>query len=319
MPRTSRSGAGNGRVDTPGSQPLGPCRRLGHVLAASLIFVPVVLAQVPPVAPPSLPATGLPRSAQRVGFGATEQVPTGRPAAGSSLPNVFGAEPIPLPIGVPLQGASRLGMVPKSTVQTTQKFGRFVDRVIDPEDTLDVIVGRQRVLSLKAFPNRYQIEEDQIVRALPLAESKQFSITGLKVGSAVLNLWFGDPGQPESWTVLSYLVRVLPDPEARQRLERAYEALAGEINRLFPNSVVRLSLAGDKLVVSGNAKDVVEAAQILRVVVANAPGGAKAGSIPLSDTGVTTTGVNTTTGGLVSATSGGSPTLANYQLDGGSN
>ena len=130
------------------------------------------------------------------------------------------------------------------------------------------------------------------------------------------------------------MLRVLPDPEAKQRLERVYEALGREINRLFPDSVVRLTLAGDKVVVTGQAKDIVEAAQILQIVGANAtgqartqgllPGQGPAGAIPLTQ--VATSGLNLATGGLstISQTFPGVagselPTLANYQLAVGAN
>src|SRR5262249_34627849 len=41
--------------------------------------------------------------------------------------------------------------------------------------------------------------------------------------------------------------------------------------RTFPDSHICLTLVGDKLVMTGQAKDVAEATQILRVVVSNAP------------------------------------------------
>ena len=100
---------------------------------------------------------------------------------------------------------------------------------------------------------------------------QNWSLQGRQVGTTVLTLWFADAADPSKQKVLSYLVRVLPDPEAKERLERVYEALEKEINRAFPDSHVRLSLAGDKLLVCGQAKDVVEATQILQIARANAP------------------------------------------------
>jgi type II secretory pathway component GspD/PulD (secretin) len=52
---------------------------------------------------------------------------------------------------------------------------------------------------------------------------------------------------------------------------RVYQALADELNRVFPDCQVCLGLVGDKLVVSGQACDGDTAAQILRIVNANAP------------------------------------------------
>lgn len=58
-----------------------------------------------------------------------------------------------------------------------------------------------------------------------------------------------------------------------------YQALEQEVNRSFPNSVIHLALVGDKLVVSGQAHDVVEGTQILRILRASSPG--QAARIPV--------------------------------------
>jgi pilus assembly protein CpaC len=47
-------------------------------------------------------------------------------------------------------------------------------------------------------------------------------------------------------------------------------ALEAEINETFPDSVVRLSMVGDKIVVRGEAKDVIEAEHIIRIVAESA-------------------------------------------------
>ncbi len=293
----------------------------------------VKLAQNPPRATPAPPAPGI---ENQDGDVMIPQIP--------ALPEGFGRDQVRLPsLG---DAALPLGKTPVPNAETLQKYGQYVDKVIDPENTFDAIVGRPRVMILKQIPTRFQLEEERIARAIPFFENKQLSITGLRVGTTILNLWFGDPKDPAGQTVLSFLVRVLPDPEARQRLERVYDALAVEINKLFPNSVVRLSLAGDKLVVSGQAKDIVDAYNILRVVRSNAPGGAGGGGggggggapglsqIPLGPQ-VTTTGINPLTGGLTAVSGPASvnpltgasignqvgtlPTLDNYVLAGGPN
>ena len=114
------------------------------------------------------------------------------------------------------------------------------------------------------------------------------TIVGRQVGTTVLNLWFRDPTDPNKEEIFSFLVRVLPDPEAKERLERAYKALEKDINIHFVNSRVNLVLVGDKLVVSGECKDVYECTQILRILQANSPGGggvnAKIPVLPLGTT-----------------------------------
>src|SRR5262249_37557041 len=69
--------------------------------------------------------------------------------------------------------------------------------------------------------------------------------------------------------LISFLVRVLPDPDARNRLERAYKNLENEINRAFPNSRVVLTLVGDKLAVFGQARDIAESNMSMPMVQAN--------------------------------------------------
>ena len=87
----------------------------------------------------------------------------------------------------------------------------------------------------------------------------------------MLTIWVPDPDKPAEQRVLSYLLRVSQDAGYKVRLETVYKELEKEINRDFPDSFVKLSLIGDQVVVRGQAKDVIEAAQILRIVEEHAP------------------------------------------------
>jgi pilus assembly protein CpaC len=120
---------------------------------------------------------------------------------------------------------------------------------------------------------------DESVAVYNLVTPKEMTMIGRAAGSTVLNMWFVDETGKE--TVLSYLVRVFPDPEAKDRLERVYKALEDEINRVFPDSVVHLRLVGDKIVVTGQAHDSIEATQIIRLIRANAPGADVNPNIPV--------------------------------------
>jgi pilus assembly protein CpaC len=183
---------------------------------------------------------------------------------------------------------------PKPSPEVQREFDRFIERKIDPQETLDLVIGRPRVLVLAQAPKRVQIPDEDVATFHALSE-RELAVIGKQVGSTVLNLWFTDPQSPNNERVLSYLVRVIPDPEAKARLERVYEALAAEINRDFPDSHVELSLVGDKLVVRGEAKDMLESTQILMVLRANAPGnqgggqqnqGSRAQNIPVGAGGM---------------------------------
>ena len=51
----------------------------------------------------------------------------------------------------------------------------------------------------------------------------------------------------------------------------ALKVLERQIKEAFPDSAVQLSMVGEQVVVRGEAKDVVEAAQILGIVAEHAP------------------------------------------------
>jgi pilus assembly protein CpaC len=165
-----------------------------------------------------------------------------------------------------------LGSTPVPTAKDLEEYGKFVKELIDPRTTLDLVVGRPRLMRLSETPRRIQMGDESIATQ-NLINPTELTIQGRKIGTTVLNLWFADPMDKNKDRILSYLVRVVPDPAEKERLERVYKALQEEINCAFPDSHVCLQLVGDKLVVSGQAKDVAEATQILRVVIANAPGG----------------------------------------------
>jgi pilus assembly protein CpaC len=226
------------------------------VLAAAML-APSPLAGQQQV-PPSQPApTVLPR-------------PRLLPAPGCVAPPVCPGE------------AAGTDSAPKPTPKVLEKFAEFVERTIDPENVLDLVVGLPRVLVFKTPPSRVQMgEEEGGVAAYKLLSETELSVTGKKPGRTVLNLWFADPKDKVRPRVLSYLVRVRADPEASQRalqekerkqqaeaqwLRRYYKGLEASINSTFLDSQVCLAVVGESLVVSGQARDAIEAAQILRLL-----------------------------------------------------
>jgi pilus assembly protein CpaC len=201
------------------------------------------------------------------------------------------------------ESPSGLGRTPQPTAKDIEEYNRFVEAVIDPRNLIELVQGRVRLFMLKESPKRVQLVEPTVADyQIVGAKAKQLSLIGRSVGTTVLNVWFDDPADKTKERVLSFLVRVVPDPEDRERVENVYKALEKEINCAFPDSVVHLRLVGDKLVVSGQARDIVEATQILRIVRANSPGedprsrgregrGAMdASKIPVGPTGVTRPG-----------------------------
>lgn len=202
-------------------------------------------------------------------------------AATQQPPKVEGGERLPPPKPInPVAKPSRLnalpvhgsvGSTPKPTEQAKQKVGKYVKEVVDPETTLDLVVDRTRLLVLKQPPRRVQVANENVA-TYALLSPNEVSLLGRGAGVTVLTLWFADPADATKTETLTYHIRVVPDPEAKDRLELVYDALEKEVNRTFPDSRVTIELVGDKLVVLGQAKDIAEAAQIIRVIRANAPG-----------------------------------------------
>lgn len=303
---------------------------------------PLTTAPKPPAAPATPVAPNVPVSIiPPVMPGPASTVPITQPVSLQPVPMVQPkpedkAPQVPVPMVQPKpegtqlpppkvfpEGAVRLpllggpvGTTPQATEEDLKKFRQFIDGVIDPMSTLDVIEGRARLLMLKEVPTQFQLVDPTVVSSNQLNDPKQFSVLGRKPGTTVLNLWFKDPKDDKKEVILSYLVRVLPDPEAKARLERVYKALEEEINKAFPKSRVRLTLVGDKLMVSGQAHDIYDASEIMRVLRSNAPGGDNNNRIQRPQVNT----VAATAGNPLDPTNPtGTPGQSNYVLDGGAN
>ncbi|MBA4190549.1 MAG: hypothetical protein C0467_21390 [Planctomycetaceae bacterium] len=207
------------------------------------------------------------------------------PVAAQSVPLPAPAQPIPLPgvpqnitqpATLPLPGALNnqpqsnppVGSTPKPSAATREKMAKYVSKLIDPETTLDLVAGQTRVLVFKDTPFRIQTGNEQILAFNP-ATPRELLLQGKTVGATVLTLWFGDRNDPAKQETLSYLVRVFPDPEAKERMEKSYKTLEDDINKHFRDTSVRLKVLGDKLVVSGRVRDFVQGGQILQIIRAN--------------------------------------------------
>ena len=318
----------------------------GFALAAALWVDAVTTASDTPVAAPVAPPSqatpmGAPSLPSTVFIPAAPLMASGpdgvMPAAFLQQPEpVKAPAPLPPPERLTVRGRSSAiaptcrcrptGATPVPTPKELAEYAQFVEGVVDPRNTLDLIEGRGGVILLKVTPTRTQIADPAIASFRILEpQGKQMTIIGVKPGITVLNLWFPDPMNKDKEKILSYLVRVLPDPEAKERLEAIYKALEVEINKAFPKSRVRLTLIGDKLMASGQAHDVYEAFQIMRILRANAPGQGGAAQrppfVPLSSYGPTGQPLDPlrpdATPGLEDfATSGGPNVINNMRIPG---
>lgn len=210
------------------------------------------------------------------GLGAAAQqppAPLSLPKTDAPVKGVAGGGGYTGPLANPLFSPAPpgLGGAPKLTPAAQEKLNKYVAKLIDPETTLDLAAGQTRVLILKGTPARVAAGDESIA-SVNVLSPKEIIIQGKGVGATVLNIWFTDPNDPAKQETLSYLVRVFPDPEAKERLERAYKALEDDINKFFPDSRVKLRVLGDKLVVSGRVRDFVQGGQILQVIRSNMQG-----------------------------------------------
>jgi pilus assembly protein CpaC len=142
-----------------------------------------------------------------------------------------------------------------------REYGKFIPETVDPENMLNLIVGRPRILTFAQTPVRLYLP-DEVTARYDIITDTEIAIVGLAAGSTVLTVWVNDPQSPRGVRVLSYLVRVFEDPEVRESLTQIEQ----QINETFPDSYVDLSMVRDRLVVRGEAKDAIEAAHILTIL-----------------------------------------------------
>ena len=171
-----------------------------------------------------------------------------------------------------LPGVGPALRAPKPNAQTRQEYERYIEGTIDPQMELQIIVGRPRILKFKVPPKKIY-QSDETVLTHTVITPTAISLVGVKPGVALISFWMNDGKDGEPLKVLTYWVEVLPEPRLKERLTASYEALEKEINGTFPDSKIDLSLVGDQLVVRGQAKDSLEAAQILNILSQYGPSG----------------------------------------------
>ena len=189
------------------------------------------------------------------------------PDLGSSDPLV-----LPGPIATSDVGPVRLQsalppelILPPPSEAAKRRASRFVEAEINPELPLSLVIGRPKILRLSETPTRIYVPSDDTIRAelIDLQSGRELAVTGLQAGTTTLMLWFADQSEPSGESIVSYLVRVYEDPV----LSRPLDEVERELNQKFPDSFVELSDMNGRLMVSGQARDAIEMAQILQVLI----------------------------------------------------
>jgi len=133
--------------------------------------------------------------------------------------------------------------------------------VIEESGELTVIVRRSKLLRTKVDVYRTAVVDSGVCDVVQFTP-REISILGKSQGATHVTFWFQD----ERYRPITYLVRVIPDPEVEKQQNERYELLESHLAKLFPESKVDLVVVGDKLVVRGQARDAAEAAQIMAII-----------------------------------------------------
>lgn len=235
-----------------------------------------------PAVPKAAPAPGVPSTRP------VPAVPTMRQSP--SAASVPAADPAGLPsMQLPAQRATqepalrRPRRVPPAPEPEPDddEVNRFVINETAAENVLTLYENRPRLLTLRIPPIRTYLPEtgDEIIalRFVDPDSATQIAIEPLSIGSTVLTIWFPDPESDSGEKAVSWLINVTEDPRISREFETLLEDLETELNRAFPNSAVSLTWVGTQVVVRGQAKDVEEASQILRIVSQSIPNGNQSG------------------------------------------
>ncbi len=183
------------------------------------------------------------------------------PAADAPLPEL-----IETPSRLPFQHRLPEELLPKPmTPEAARQRDRFVPQIIDPQQELNLLVGHPRILLFAEWATKPEMRlylPDENIARWDIISDTEIAIVGLQPGTTVLTIWFNDPTTDTGKRVMSFRLRVFEDPQFRETLSELEDQLA----ELFPASYVRLSIVRDRLVVRGQAKDAIEAGQILTIL-----------------------------------------------------
>jgi Flp pilus assembly secretin CpaC len=227
--------------------PLAPCHG-DAPLAASL---------------PAGEANGPERGPQRAVHVATARATVAlKPAASASEAGTDPAAGLPAP-----QGAEKT------------RLGPF--EVIDQAEGFSVALRRSKLLRTEVDIDRSVVADPTVCHLVPLTP-REVSVVGKRTGATHVTFSFADGGQPP----VTYLVRVTPDPDEQHEREQQRAAMERHLADLFPQSQVRLAVAGDLWLVTGQARDATECARILEAARVFVAGGLRAsGPEPAADEG----------------------------------
>ncbi len=145
--------------------------------------------------------------------------------------------------------------------RSTDVFGSAFEVIDDQGKEFTITVRRSKLLRSPVDIYRTAVVDPAVCDIVQFTP-REITIIGKMQGATHVTFWFDDGEQRP----VTYLVRVLPDPEIRKIHENHFAILEEVISKLFPDSSVELVAVADKLIVRGQAKDGEQAAQIMHIV-----------------------------------------------------
>ncbi|MEN6496323.1 MAG: pilus assembly protein N-terminal domain-containing protein, partial [Thermoguttaceae bacterium] len=133
--------------------------------------------------------------------------------------------------------------------------------VIEESGEMTVMLRRSKLLRTRVDIYRTAVVDPSICDVVQFTP-REISLVGKGQGATHITFWFDDKG----FRPITYLVRVVPDPEVQKRREEQYGLMAERLAELFPNSKIEMVPLADKLIVRGQARDAAEAAQIMAII-----------------------------------------------------
>ncbi len=146
-----------------------------------------------------------------------------------------------------------------------------LERVVESKVTLNLTLQLPQLLQFKENVKRVQLGGGKTdIAEVIVITPREYSVIGTKLGRTSLNLWFADPKDATKERVFSYILNIQPDEQRMRNIEKQVQRyvkdLENQVNQAFPDSKVSLNVVGQNVIVTGQARDVMEGTQILSLV-----------------------------------------------------
>jgi pilus assembly protein CpaC len=169
------------------------------------------------------------------------------------------------PAAVPPQGPNPPLILDEKLAPAKDNASPLPFDIMDPkrETEVTVVKGRSQLLRSKLEFARTAVVDPKVCDLIQYSLN-EIGFIGKALGTTEVTVWFRESNDPNVDTQpRSFAVHVVPDLHATDPHLKQLEA---ELARLFPNSKVRLRTFGQRIIILGQARDIVEAAEILNFV-----------------------------------------------------